>query len=86
MARRRGAGGTAARAVRGRAAHPFIDRLREERDEQIVVLIPMAAPDRLRYWFLHDHYDRVLAGKLQRDRPDVITARVRVPLHVERRS
>jgi hypothetical protein len=27
----------------------FLDRLREQRTEQIVVLIPVAVPDRLRY-------------------------------------
>ena len=35
----------------------FTGRLREQRDEQIVVQIPVATPDRLRYRFLHDHLD-----------------------------
>jgi len=34
----------------------FIDRLREHHDKQVVVLIPVALPDRLRYEFLHNHF------------------------------
>ena len=37
----------------------FTGRLREQRAEQIVVLIPVATPDRLRYRFLHDHLDLI---------------------------
>lgn len=63
----------------------FIDRLREQRAEQIVVLIPVAIPDRLRYRFLHDHLDLVLTAEL-RSRPDIVTARVPVLLHLPDRQ
>jgi hypothetical protein len=53
----------------------FVDRLRRQRDERIIVLIPVVLPDRLRYRFLHNHLDAVLTRAL-RDRPDVIVARV----------
>jgi amino acid transporter len=59
----------------------FLDQLRERRAEQIVVLIPVAIPDRLRYRFLHDHLDLILSAAL-RNRPDIVTARVPVPLHL----
>lgn len=65
----------------------FVNQLCEESDQQVVVLIPVAVPDRRRYWFLHNHYDRVIADMLLRHRPDVITARVPVPIHpAERRT
>jgi hypothetical protein len=59
----------------------FVDRLRKQRDEEIVVLIPVAIPERLRYRFLHNHYDQVLSAALRRNLPDVRTARVSMPLH-----
>ncbi len=59
----------------------FTGRLREQRAEQIVVLIPVATPDRLRYRFLHDHLDLMLAAAL-RSRADIVTARVPVLLHL----
>jgi hypothetical protein len=59
----------------------FIDRLREHHDKQVVVLIPVALPDRLRYEFLHNHFDLVLTAAL-RARPDVVSARIPIPLHV----
>ncbi len=59
----------------------FLDQLREQRTEQIVVLIPVAVPDRLRGTFLHDHLDLVLTAALG-DRHDIVTARVPVPLHL----
>lgn len=59
----------------------FLDQLREQRAEQIVVLIPVATPDRLRYTFLHDHLDLVLTAAL-RNRPNIVTVRVPVPLHL----
>jgi amino acid transporter len=59
----------------------FVDRLTERHDEQVVVLIPVAVPDRLRYRYLHNHLDVVLASAL-RGRPDVVTARVAMPLHL----
>jgi hypothetical protein len=46
----------------------FTGRLRGQRVEQIVVLIPVATPDRLRYRFLHDYLDLMLAAL--RGRPD----------------
>jgi amino acid transporter len=63
----------------------FLDRLREQHTEQIVVLIPVATPDQLRYTFLHDHFDLVLTAAL-RNRPDIVTARVPVPLHLPDRQ
>ncbi len=62
----------------------FVDQLRERKKEQIMVLIPVAVPDRLRYRFLHNHFDLVLSRAL-RDRSDIITARVPMPLHVPAR-
>jgi hypothetical protein len=57
----------------------FIDRLCEHHDKQIVVLIPVVLPDKLRYEFLHNHYDLVLSAAL-RGHPDVVCARVSMPL------
>ena len=59
----------------------FIDRLREHHDKQVVALIQVALPDRLRYEFLHNHFDLVLTAAL-RARPDVVSARIPIPLHV----
>jgi hypothetical protein len=59
----------------------FIDELCEHHDKQVVVLIPVAMPDHLRDQFLHNHLDLVLTNAL-RTRPDVITARVPMPLHL----
>jgi amino acid transporter len=60
----------------------FIDQHRGQHDKQIVVLIPVVFPDRLRYEFLHNHYDLVLTAAL-RDRPDVVCARIGMPLHLD---
>ena len=57
----------------------FIDRVRAEHDEQIVVLIPVVIPTRARYRFLHKQLDVVLTAELRR-RDDVIVARVGIPL------
>jgi len=57
----------------------FIDSLCEHHDKQIVVLIPVVLPDKLRYEFLHNHYDLVLSAAL-RGHPDVVCARVSMPL------
>jgi hypothetical protein len=57
----------------------FIDRLCQQHDKQIVVLIPVVPPDRLRYEFLHNHYDLVLSAAL-RGHPNVVCARVSIPL------
>jgi hypothetical protein len=59
----------------------FLDELHAQRQEQIVVLIPVAVPDRARYRLLQNHYDLVLSNAL-RDRPYVIAARVPMSLHV----
>ncbi len=53
----------------------FVDRLRRHCSEPVIVLIPVALPDRLRYRFLHNHVDLVLTREL-RYRPDVVVARV----------
>jgi amino acid transporter len=60
----------------------FIDDLRQRKEEQIMVLVPVAVPQRIRYLFLHNHVDRVLDRAL-RGRTDVVIARVQVPLHAE---
>jgi amino acid transporter len=57
----------------------FIDELREERDDQIVVLIPVVLPDRVRFRLLHNQLDLVLSSAL-RNRTDVVAARVTLPL------
>jgi hypothetical protein len=59
----------------------FVDQLTEHHREQVVVLIPVAVPDRRRYRFLQNHLDLVLSSAL-RGRPDVVTARVPMPLHL----
>ena len=59
----------------------FIDQLCERHDKQIVVLIPVVLPDRLRYEFLHNHYDLVLSTAL-RGHPDVVSARISMPLEL----
>jgi len=62
--------------------HPiveFIDDAREGHDDQIVVLIPMVAPERLRHRLLHNQIDVVLSSAL-RSRTDVVVARVQMPL------
>jgi amino acid transporter len=57
----------------------LIDEVREPNDKQIVVLIPVVIPDRLRYRILHNQIDRVLSAAL-RTRTDVVVARVALPL------
>jgi amino acid transporter len=63
----------------------YIDRARAKGDRQIVVLIPVVEPRRLRYRLLHNHIDLVLRSAL-RKRADVVVARVRMPLNVAPRS
>ena len=48
-------------------------------DDQLVVLIPVIRPDKLRYRILHNQLDLVLSSAL-RSRSDVVVARVTVPL------
>ncbi|HXX90304.1 MAG TPA: APC family permease [Acidimicrobiales bacterium] len=59
----------------------LIDELRQEHDEQIVVLIPVVLPHRLRYRFLHNQLDLVLSAAL-RNRGDVVVARVSLPVAI----
>jgi amino acid transporter len=59
----------------------FVDELSKQHREQIVVLIPVAVPDLPRYRVLHNQLDLVLSNAL-RSRPDVITARAQMPLHL----
>ncbi|TDC00724.1 hypothetical protein E1267_33845 [Nonomuraea longispora] len=40
----------------------YIDELARRHDEQLVVLIPIVLPDRLRYDLLHNHLDLVRAA------------------------
>jgi amino acid transporter len=61
----------------------FVDQLREQHSEQIMVLIPVAVPVPPRYRFLHNHFEVVLMRAL-RNRPDIVVAiaplRFRVPV------
>jgi amino acid transporter len=57
----------------------FIDEFRERHDKEIIVLIPVVLPGRLRYQVLHNHFDLVITNAL-RTRPDVVSARVSMPL------
>jgi amino acid transporter len=57
----------------------FIDELCTESDKQIVVLIPVVIPNKKRYRLLHNQIDLVLSSALRR-RPDVVVARVQLPL------
>jgi len=57
----------------------FVDTMRTQRDDQIVVLIPVVIPTRLRYRILHNQLDLVLSHALQ-TRPNVVVARVPLAL------
>ena len=57
----------------------FIDKLRREHDQQIVVLIPVVRPDHLRDRLLHNQIDLILTRAL-RSRTDIIQTRVTIPL------
>jgi amino acid transporter len=59
----------------------FIDDLRQQHDEQILVLIPVVRPDRLRYRLLHNHLAAVLTTAL-RTRTDIVVARSVMPLQL----
>jgi hypothetical protein len=61
----------------------LVDELREDEDRQLVVLIPVVIPDRIRYRLLHNQVDLLLASKLH-DRPDVVVARVPFPIRKAR--
>jgi amino acid transporter len=57
----------------------FIDDYQAHHDRQLVVLIPVVVPKRIRYRLLHNHMDYLLRGAL-RDRPDIVVARVKTEL------
>ncbi|MGA2835171.1 MAG: APC family permease [Acidimicrobiales bacterium] len=57
----------------------LVDELRARRDIQVVVLIPVVIPERIRYRALHNQIDVALSSALHR-RPDVVVARVPVPV------
>ncbi len=57
----------------------YIDAVCAVASEQVVVLIPVIVPSKLRYSFLHNHLDVVLSNAL-RERPYVVSARVSMPL------
>jgi amino acid transporter len=57
----------------------LVDELRAHPKCQVVVLIPVVIPERLRYRPLHNQVDLALASELHR-RPDVIVARVPMPI------
>ena len=59
----------------------FVDQLSKDHRELVVVLIPVAEPERARYRILHNHLDQALSHAL-RSRPDVVTVRVPMPLHL----
>ena len=58
----------------------FVDELRSDRDDQIVVLIPVTVPSRLRHRALHNQLDLVLSSAL-RGRDDIVVARV--PMQID---
>jgi hypothetical protein len=60
----------------------LIDEERASRDEQIVVLIPVVVPTRLRYRVLHNHVE-VLLSRALRSRTDLIVARVPISVDVD---
>ena len=56
----------------------FIDKERKKGDRQLVVLIPVLVPAKLRYRILHNQLDVTLSRAL-RKRTDVVVARVQMP-------
>jgi amino acid transporter len=57
----------------------FIDELRTRTDNQIVVLIPVILPTKIRYRILHNQIDLVLSAAL-RSRSDIVVARTSLPV------
>jgi amino acid transporter len=57
----------------------LVEELSARHDRQVVVLIPVVIPDRLRYRLLHNQIDLALASALRRH-PDVVVARVPMPI------
>ncbi|HLI73478.1 MAG TPA: APC family permease [Acidimicrobiales bacterium] len=60
----------------------LIDEIRATHDCQLVVLVPVIVPSRLRYRLLHNHLDLLLSQALRR-RTDVVLARV--PMYFDTR-
>lgn len=60
----------------------YIDTVQREQKCQVVVLIPVLTPRHWRYRILHNQLDLVLSAAL-RQRPDVVVARVQMPLGPE---
>ena len=60
----------------------YIDKVQSEQHCQVVVLLPVIIPTRLRYGLLHNHLDLVLSAAL-RHRPDVVLARVPMSLDAD---
>lgn len=56
----------------------FIDKERRKSDRQVVVLIPVLVPAKLRYRILHNQLDVTLTRAL-RTRTDIVVARVQMP-------
>jgi amino acid transporter len=63
----------------------FIDHERATRDGQIVVLVPVVIPTRVRYRLLHNHIELILTRAL-RSRTDIIVARVPMALDMTEAS
>ncbi len=61
----------------------FIDHLAEERQQTIMVLLPVVHPSRRRYAILHNHVDRVVAAALAGNDKVVVT-RVTFSLDMDR--
>jgi hypothetical protein len=61
----------------------FIDEEQAKADQQIVVLIPVIIPTRWRYRVLHNQLDVILTRAL-RKRPEVLAAKVELPLATPR--
>jgi hypothetical protein len=57
----------------------YVDHLRQDHDKQVVMLIPVLVPRRLRYQLLHNHIDYALT-RAMRSRRDVVVARVWMPV------
>ena len=62
----------------------LVDELLERGDRQVVVLIPMLVPEKVRYRLLHNQVDLSLSSELRR-RPDVVVARVPMRLRTSRK-
>lgn len=57
----------------------FVEQTGRRTDDQLVVLIPVITPDRVRHRLLHNQTDLALAAALRR-RGDVVVARVPMPI------